>query len=60
MSIHTCRFCGKNQDIFTCEVPPDEDNPYGSLFYVCGSCWEAIAEIARRVIHITEMKKETK
>lgn len=51
MSIHTCRFCGKNTDIFTVTAPPDYgDNSQSSEFYVCGGCWDLIAEMVRRML----------
>lgn len=50
MSTHTCRFCGKNQDIFTIEVPAEDEKGEHSEFHVCGGCWEVIAEIAKRVV----------
>jgi len=58
MSIHTCRFCGKNQDIFTIEVPPEERDGESSEFHVCGGCWDVIVEIAKRVYHYQKIQEE--
>ena len=58
MSIHSCRFCGKNQDIFELVVPCEESPEESSIFHVCGSCWDAIAEIARRLYEYQKVKEK--
>ena len=48
---HICKICGKPRDIFQLEFRPDETDA-GIAFSVpvCGTCWEIIAAISRRVI----------
>jgi len=44
-----CQFCGKAYDIFSIEIPIDDDRDQ-EVRYVCGNCWNVIAEIVSRVI----------
>ena len=46
-----CKICGKERDLFPLEFRAEETDA-GEPFtvYVCGSCWETIAGIARRVL----------
>lgn len=47
MSAHNCKFCNKSGDIFTIEIPlENSDETYKQ--YICGTCWEVIAEITNR------------
>jgi len=49
-----CKICGKERDLFPLEFKADETDA-GEPFtvYVCGSCWETIAAIARRVFEVS-------
>jgi recombinational DNA repair protein (RecF pathway) len=42
-----CAICGKQGDLFTLEYEEDGEQ---CARKVCGSCWEVIAAIARRVV----------
>lgn len=44
-----CKLCGKTGDLFTLDVPTDDPNLKHSVF-VCGTCWDVIAEIALRAV----------
>jgi len=50
MSEKQCKICGKTRDLFPLKFEPDEtDAGVEFTVYVCGSCWEVIAAIAKRV-----------
>ena len=52
MSDRKCKICGKEHDLFKLTFNPDETDANETFsVYVCGSCWEIIATIARRAIH---------
>ena len=45
-----CKICGKTNDLFSLDYQADEtDAGVPFTVYVCGSCWEVIAAIAKRV-----------
>ena len=48
-----CATCGKQNDLFELDFEPG-DTEAGEKFskYVCGSCWEVIATIAKRAVKI--------
>ena len=46
-----CAICGTPKDLFELILQPEElDADVPITKYVCGSCWEVIAAIARRAI----------
>ena len=55
-----CKICGKERDLFPLDFKANETDA-GEPFtvYVCGSCWETIAAISRRVFEI-EVRKEVR
>lgn len=53
-----CKICGKTRDLFPLRFEPEEtDAGVAFTVYVCGSCWEVIAAIAKRAFKASE--KET-
>jgi hypothetical protein len=44
--MNACAICKSTQNLYHLEVPIDDDD--AEAFWVCGSCWEVIAEIANR------------
>ena len=50
MKIKQCAICKKSGDLFSI-VMTYEDEEWQS--YVCGTCWEHIAEIAQRALKAT-------
>jgi len=48
-----CAICGKSHDLFELRFEANETDAEEEWSqYVCGSCWETIAAIARRVARI--------
>ena len=46
-----CKICGKERDLFPLDFKADETDACEPFtVYVCGSCWEVIAAISRRVL----------
>ena len=46
-----CKICGKEHDLFPLDFRAEEtdaNEPF--TVFVCGSCWEVIAAISRRVL----------
>ena len=51
MSLHKCAICGRNNDIFALDFGPDETDALEKwTSYICGTCWEHVAAIARRTL----------
>lgn len=50
MKLPECAICGKKHDLFPIDIPGDEPDWPKTRRYVCGKCWETIAEIARRAV----------
>ena len=54
MKTKQCAICKKSGDLFSIEIPFDEgDEVVFFTKYVCGSCWDVIAEITRRAVKAT-------
>ena len=41
-----CAICGKTHDLFILEIEYEPGETYAK--YLCGSCWDVIAEVAKR------------
>ena len=53
MSMHNCKICGGGSDIFPLDFEADETDACEEwTTYVCGSCWEIIAAIAKRACRL--------
>jgi len=51
-----CAICGKTYDLFGLELTSDDGEKFQK--FVCGSCWDVIAEIAKRAIRAEKMEDE--
>ena len=55
---HKCALCGKTHGLFSIELTAEDGGAFNK--YVCGSCWEVVAEIAHRAMYSKISKLETR
>lgn len=57
--MNKCVFCKKENDLFNLEMSHlEEDLGPGVIYKVCGTCWEAIFEIALKAVDLRIEEKE--
>ena len=53
-----CVFCHRTADIFTVQIPADDDSGQSYPRSVCGSCWEMIAAVANAALDLRVSRLE--